>query len=89
MTTQDYGQVHRKYVLIALIAVVILTVVVAWVAFALLDPTPPRTIAMATDPEGSVSAELGKRYKRILARSGVEVRLGALSGRGRERRAPA
>ena len=30
---------------------------------------------MATDPEGSVSAELGKRYKHILARSGVEVRL--------------
>ena len=30
---------------------------------------------MATDPEGSVSAELGKRYKRILARSGVEVGL--------------
>ena len=75
MANRDYGQVHRKYFLIALMVVAILAVVVAWVAFALLDPTPPRTIAMATDPEGSVSSDLGKRYRDILARSRVEVRL--------------
>ena len=30
---------------------------------------------MATDPEGSVSAELGARYREILATNGIEVRL--------------
>ncbi len=75
MPTRDYRQPHRKYFLIALITVLILTVAAGWVAFTLFNPTPPRTIAMATDPEGSGSAELGKRYQEILARSGVEVRL--------------
>jgi len=75
MATRDYRQPHRKYFLIALIAVLILTVAAGWVAFTLFNPTPPRTIAMATDPEGSNSAELGKQYQAILARSGVEVRL--------------
>jgi hypothetical protein len=46
-----------------------------WLAFALLQPTPPRSIAMATDPEGSISAELGKRYQEILGHKGIEVRL--------------
>ena len=75
MATRDYRQPHRKYFLVALIAVLILTVAAGWVAFTLFNPTPPRTIAMATDPEGSSSAELGKQYQEILARSGVEVRL--------------
>jgi TRAP-type uncharacterized transport system substrate-binding protein len=60
---------------VALIAVVILTVAAGWLAFALLNPTPPRSVAMATDPEGSISAELGKRYQEILARNGIELRL--------------
>jgi TRAP-type uncharacterized transport system substrate-binding protein len=80
MATRDYRQPHRKYFLIALIAVLILTVAAGWVAFALFNPTPPRTIAMAADPEGSNSGELGKRYQEILARSGVEVRLVATVG---------
>ena len=55
MATRDYRQPHRKYFLIALIAVLILTVAAGWVAFTLFNPTPPRTITMATDPEGSSS----------------------------------
>ena len=36
---------------------------------------PPRTIVMATGPEGGAYNELGERYRSALARAGVEVRL--------------
>jgi TRAP-type uncharacterized transport system substrate-binding protein len=75
MAVRDYALLYRRYLVVGLIAVVVLTVAAAWLAFTLLSPTPPRSIAMATDPEGSISAELGKRYQEHLARNGIEVRL--------------
>jgi TRAP transporter TAXI family solute receptor len=44
-------------------------------AILLLNPVPPRTVTMTTGGEGGAYHELGKRYREILARSGVEVRL--------------
>jgi len=75
MAVRDYALAYRRYLVVALIAVGVLTIAAMWLAFTLLRPTPPRSIAMATDPEGSISAELGKRYREILARNGIEVRL--------------
>ena len=75
MAVRDYALLYRRYLVVGLIAVVVLTVAAAWLAFTLLSPTPPRSIAMATDPEGSISAELGKRYQEHLARNGIQVRL--------------
>jgi TRAP-type uncharacterized transport system substrate-binding protein len=39
------------------------------------NPFPPKTITMATGPEGSAYREYGLRYQEILARSGVKLRL--------------
>src|SRR6516164_161350 len=36
---------------------------------------PPRTITLATGPEGGGYAELGPQYQRILARNGITLRL--------------
>jgi TRAP transporter TAXI family solute receptor len=36
---------------------------------------PPRTVTMATGPAGGAYHELGQRYREILARSGVRLRL--------------
>jgi TRAP-type uncharacterized transport system substrate-binding protein len=41
---------------------------------------PPRTIIMATGPAGGANYELGARYRDILAKSGVKVRLRPTSG---------
>src|ERR1700677_2799189 len=41
---------------------------------------PPRTIVMATGPEGGANYELGARYREILAKSGVTLRLRPTSG---------
>jgi TRAP-type uncharacterized transport system substrate-binding protein len=52
-----------------------LTGMAMWLAFALLRPTPPRTVAMAADPEGSLNAEVAKRYQQLLARDGIDLKL--------------
>src|SRR6516164_8247016 len=41
---------------------------------------PPRTIVLATGTEGGANYELGGRYREILARSGVELKLLPTSG---------
>jgi TRAP transporter TAXI family solute receptor len=49
-------------------------VVLLW-AISVLNPMPPRTVTMTTGSEGGAYHELGKRYREILSRSGVELRL--------------
>lgn len=48
---------------------------VLWAAVIPLRPLPPRTVIMVTGPEGGAYNEFGKRYREILAREGIELRL--------------
>src|SRR5215471_2461181 len=64
-------------------AVLAIAVVVATVTSAvrlMLQTMPPRSIAMATGPEGGAYHAIGKRYQAILAREGVQLRLVSTSG---------
>jgi hypothetical protein len=49
--------------------------VLTWLTFAVFRPTPPRSVTMAIDPKGSFSAEVAMRYRDLLARNGVELKL--------------
>ena len=40
-----------------------------------LDPQPPKTVRLATGPEGSAYANFGRRYAQALARDGITVEL--------------
>jgi TRAP-type uncharacterized transport system substrate-binding protein len=51
-----------------------------FVAVALMDPLPPRTVVMATGAQGGAYAEVGRRYQAVLSRSGVHLELRATSG---------
>ncbi len=62
------------------IAVVALAGTVVWLTITAGNPFPPRTITMATGPPGSAFAEYGARYREVLRRSGVDVRLVATHG---------
>lgn len=68
-------RVNRRLLVVLTIVVVALTAVGVWLTYSLLRPTPPRSVAMAIGPEGSFDAEVGKRYREILARDGIELRL--------------
>jgi TRAP-type uncharacterized transport system substrate-binding protein len=73
-------QVNRRLLVMAAIIVAALTAFGIWLTFSLLRPTPPRFVLMAVDPEGSYGAELGKRYRELLARDGIDLRLVATAG---------
>jgi TRAP-type uncharacterized transport system substrate-binding protein len=51
-----------------------------WTLFATLRPLPSRNFAMATGPAGSTYALAGERYRQILARDGVRLRLVPTNG---------
>jgi TRAP transporter TAXI family solute receptor len=68
---------RRRFVILS-IAVTALVGFASWSFLA--RWAPPRTVTLATGPEGSSLAALGERYRAILARSGVEVRLVKTAG---------
>ncbi len=80
MNIWNNEQVNRRILVIAGIVVVLLTAVGIWVAFKLLRPTPPHMVEMAVDPEGGFSAEVGKRYREIFAKDGIDLRLVPTAG---------
>jgi TRAP-type uncharacterized transport system substrate-binding protein len=51
-----------------------------WLALRVGNPFPPRTITMATGPPGSAFHEFGIRYREVLRRAGVEVRVRPTQG---------
>jgi TRAP transporter TAXI family solute receptor len=61
--------------MVAVAAILILAVVAAWTVLAFRRFLPPRTVVMTTGPEGGAYRELGEKYRRILARSGVTLEL--------------
>jgi hypothetical protein len=69
---------RRWHWVILAIAVVVATVTAA--VLLALRTMPPRSIAMATGPEGGAYYEIGKRYQAILSHSGVQLRLVSTNG---------
>ena len=75
MAAKDFLRAHWPAVIIAVTAIAILGAAVI-----LLRTMPPRTIVMATGPEGGAYHEIGRRYRELLARDGVTLRLRPTSG---------
>jgi TRAP-type uncharacterized transport system substrate-binding protein len=68
------GRRYRSHdgLIVALVALAILAAL-AWAAVTIGNPFPPRSITMATGPQGSAYYEFGERYRQILKRSGLEL----------------
>jgi TRAP transporter TAXI family solute receptor len=75
MAAKNFLRAHWPAVTIAVTAIAILGAAVM-----LLRTMPPRTIVMATGPEGGAYHEIGTRYRERLARDGVTLRLRPTSG---------
>jgi TRAP-type uncharacterized transport system substrate-binding protein len=65
---------RRRRAAVAIVALALAGTVV-WLTVTAGNPFPPRTITMATGPPGSAFSEFGARYREVLRRSGVDVRL--------------
>lgn len=53
----------------------LLVVALGYLAYRMVDPTPPKVVTLSTGQENSAYEVLGKRYAAILARQGITVRL--------------
>ncbi|MFL6796167.1 MAG: TAXI family TRAP transporter solute-binding subunit [Xanthobacteraceae bacterium] len=62
------------------VVISIFVVATALATFGVLSTLPPRTIVMATGPEGGAYNEVGKKYQAALASEGVSVRLMTTTG---------
>jgi TRAP-type uncharacterized transport system substrate-binding protein len=75
MSARHFLQSNWQSIAIAVtVAAVACAFLVIWLSM------PPHAIVMATGPEGGTYYELGERYRTVLARSGVEVRLVPTAG---------
>jgi len=59
---------------------VLIGAVLLWLAYELLDPTPPRRVVLATGPAQGAYVEFGRAYVLALARHGIEVELRSTKG---------
>ncbi len=72
-TALDYFRAHRFRLIVTTIIFLVIIVAGLWAAIAALSPLPPRTVIMATGPEGSTDFEIGKRYIQLLAHQGIKL----------------
>jgi hypothetical protein len=68
------GPLAGFVVLVGLVALAV------WVVFAVRHSLPQQTVVMAVYPEGSLNAELVKRYQEVLARDGISLKLAPSAG---------
>jgi len=77
---RGYARRHRRRFIIELFLLAGLVGAVVWVIVDTLQLLPPRTVTMATGPAGGAYQGFGERYREILARDGVELRLMPTAG---------
>jgi TRAP-type uncharacterized transport system substrate-binding protein len=70
----------RRYLVVSSATLVVLTGVLTWLIFALFRPTPPRSVTMAIDPQGSFGAEVVKHYHELLAKDGIDLKVVSSAG---------
>lgn len=76
------GRLHLSWrdTLVTIVPAILLLVVVGYVAQRFVRPAPPNRIVMTVGNAGGAYDEFAKRYRSILARSGVELELHPSTG---------
>src|SRR5512144_3241507 len=69
------SKVYWRDVAVTVGPFVLLVVAAFWIAFRYVRPAPPRTIVMTSGTEGSTFQISAERYREILARQGVTLKI--------------
>ncbi len=72
---QDFKALSLRDLLITFGPALLLVTLLGYLAYRMVDPTPPKIVTLATGQENSAYEVLGKRYAAVLARQGITVRL--------------
>jgi TRAP-type uncharacterized transport system substrate-binding protein len=68
-----------KAIAVSIVPVALVIALIVWIV-TLINPMPPRTIIMACGPEGSSYESFGKRYQKLLAKDGIQLKLVQTAG---------
>ncbi|HEY7140740.1 MAG TPA: TAXI family TRAP transporter solute-binding subunit [Methylomirabilota bacterium] len=66
---------HRRAALLLPLGAAALVIAAIWYTTSALSPLPPRTVTMATGADGGAYQEVGKRYREVLGRHGITLKL--------------
>jgi len=80
MATRPLSRSRKGPRLLLALLLLALLAALAWMGLTIGNPIPPKTITMATGPEGSAYREVGLRYQEILRRAGVDLQLVPTAG---------
>jgi TRAP transporter TAXI family solute receptor len=72
---REFSRVSLRDLLVAAGPTVVLVAIACVVAYVLVDPAPPRQLALATGQENSAYEEFGRRYAQTLAQDDIKVTL--------------
>ena len=75
MRRNKIRELTPKTALLILIPVLLIIALVCWASYRFLQPMPPRTLTMTTGMEGGSFVIFGERYREILARDGIHLKL--------------
>ncbi len=55
--------------------ILLISLIALWIAFKFVRPAPPDTIILTAGPEGSIFSTTAEKYRKILARNGVTLKI--------------
>jgi TRAP-type uncharacterized transport system substrate-binding protein len=75
MRRNKIRELTPRAVAIIYIPVVLIIMLVCWASYRFVQPMPPDTLSMTTGMEGGSFVVFGERYREVLARDGVHLKL--------------
>ena len=75
MRRNKIRELTPRAVAIIYIPVLLIVMLVCWASYRFLQPMPPKTLTMTTGMEGGSFVIFGERYRDVLARDGVHLKL--------------
>lgn len=72
---QDFKALSLRDLLLTFGPALVLVAALGYMAYQVIDPTPPSVVTLSTGQENSAYEVLGKRYATVLARQGITVKL--------------
>ncbi len=72
---EDFKALSLRDLLLTFGFALVLVITLGYLAYRIVDPTPPKLVTLSTGQENSAYEVLGKRYAEVLARQGIRVKL--------------
>jgi TRAP-type uncharacterized transport system substrate-binding protein len=69
------SRVSWRDLALILVPLLVLLAIALWLTLKLVQPAPPSTITITSGPQGSTFANTAERYRKILARQGVTLKI--------------